>query len=94
MKDITTEEAIKRLHDLIHTCDVGIEKHGAYDDLFALDKQALEKVLNELEKKDKIIDAMAKRIQEDLKREYNIDRTIEQLKEFYREEVENHEKNI
>lgn len=42
MKDITTEEAIERLHDLIHTCDVGIEKHGAYDDLFALDKQAFD----------------------------------------------------
>ena len=32
------EEAKARIKDLIHTCDVGIENHGDYDDLFKKDK--------------------------------------------------------
>lgn len=40
------KKAIERMHDLIHTCEVGIEKHGQYDDLFKKDKQAIETVLN------------------------------------------------
>ena len=45
---MTEEEkkAIERMYDLIHTCEVGIEKHGQYDDLFDKDKQAIETVLN------------------------------------------------
>ena len=56
------KEAIARIHDLIHTCDVGIEKHGAYDDLFQKDKDALETVLAELEKQSKIINLMAEQL--------------------------------
>jgi hypothetical protein len=47
------KDAIERMQDLIHTCDIGIEKHGAYDDLFQKDKDALETILkkfNEYEK--------------------------------------------
>lgn len=44
------EDAIKRMNDLIHTCDVGIIEHGEYDDLFLKDKQAIEKVLQTLNK--------------------------------------------
>ena len=51
------EKAIERIHDLIHTCDVGIAKHGEYDDLFLLDKQALETVLNLIETQKAEIDA-------------------------------------
>lgn len=40
------KKAIERMHDLIHTCEVGIEKHGQYDDLFKKDKQAIDTVLN------------------------------------------------
>lgn len=61
------KEAIERVKDLIHTCDVGIQKYGEYDDLFQKDKDALETVLNliekqqaEIEKKDKIIDEIVK----------------------------------
>lgn len=50
------KDAIERMQDLIHTCDVGIQQHGAYDDLFQKDKDALETVLkrlNELESEEK-----------------------------------------
>lgn len=40
------KKAIERMYDLIHACEVGIEKHGQYDDLFEKDKQAIETVLN------------------------------------------------
>lgn len=42
------KDAIERMQDLIHTCDVGIQQHGAYDDLFQKDKDALETVLKKL----------------------------------------------
>lgn len=39
------EEIIERIKDLIRTCNVGIQEHGEYDDLFELDKTALEGIL-------------------------------------------------
>lgn len=39
------EEIIERIEDLIRTCNVGIQEHGEYDDLFQLDKTALEGIL-------------------------------------------------
>ena len=63
---MTREQAIDRMYDLIHTCEVGVKKYGSYNDLFSKDKEAIEIVLNmlkekdkEIEKKDKIIDEMA-----------------------------------
>jgi predicted RNase H-like nuclease (RuvC/YqgF family) len=40
------EEITERIKDLIHTCDFGIQQHGTYDDLFELDKTALEGILD------------------------------------------------
>lgn len=40
------KDAIERMQDLIHTCDVGIQQHGAYDDLFQKDKDAYKKFEN------------------------------------------------
>jgi urease accessory protein UreH len=58
MKDITTEEAVQIMRN--HIC--WIENKTV--------KQAIEKILNELEKKDKIIDAMAKFIDTELSSEH------------------------
>ena len=55
------KKAIERMYDLIHTCEVGIEKHGQYDDLFEKDKQAIETVLNlitRLEKENESLNKM------------------------------------
>ena len=43
---LSENEAIERMHDLIHTCEVGMKKNSQYDDLFEKDKQAIETVLN------------------------------------------------
>ena len=43
---MSEKEIIERINDLIETCNIGIKKHGAYDDLFNLDKQALEGILD------------------------------------------------
>ena len=36
-------EIIERINSLILTCNEGIAKYGIYDDLFKLDKEALER---------------------------------------------------
>lgn len=53
---MSEEEIISRIHDLIHTCDFGIEKHGEYDDIFELDKEALQGLLDLYNKKKKELD--------------------------------------
>ena len=57
---MTKVQAIKRMYDLINTYDVGIERHGAYDDLFKKDKEAIETVLSMLKEKDKEIEKLEK----------------------------------
>ena len=55
------KKAIERMYDLIHTCEVGMAKHGQYDDLFEKDKQAIETVLNlitRLEKENESLNKM------------------------------------
>lgn len=47
--EMTYEQAVERMKDLIHTCEVGIAEHGEYDDLFQKDKEAIEIVLGNLE---------------------------------------------
>ena len=59
MKDITTEEAV----EILNTFKLR-QKTKNYNKLSLEDVKATEKVLNELEKKDKIIDAMTKYIEE------------------------------
>jgi hypothetical protein len=66
MKDITTEEAIEILKNVIQKYK---ESHQ-FQNVINTDIIALEKVLNELEKKDKIIDAMAKFIDTELSSEH------------------------
>lgn len=77
------EEAIERMYDLIHTCEVGIEKHGEYDDLFKLDKEAIETVLSMLqeqqEEKDKIIELAVEIIS-------NLETDIPTIREQFRRE--------
>ena len=43
---MSEEEIITRIKDLIHTCDIGIQKHGEYDNLFELDRIALVGILD------------------------------------------------
>jgi hypothetical protein len=64
---MTDKEAIERMQDLIHTCDVGIEKHGEYDDLFKKDKEALVTILNIIQNQDKEIE-LSNRVIEKRKR--------------------------
>lgn len=61
-KKMNIEEAIERMHDLIHTCNAGIEKYGIYDDLFQKDKEAVETVLNMLKEKDREINRKSSNI--------------------------------
>ena len=61
-KKMNIEEAIERMHDLIHTCNAGIEKYGIYDDLFQKDKEAIETVLNMLKEKDREINRKSSNI--------------------------------
>lgn len=56
------EEARDRIKDIIHTCNIGIAEYGDYDELFKKDKEALEIALEELAKKDKVIDMMADKL--------------------------------
>lgn len=65
---MSKEEAIERMYDLIHTCEIGIAEHRACDDLFEKDKEALETVLNLLEKKDSkiaLLEQLNKKLQND-----------------------------
>ena len=67
-KKMNIEEAIERMHDLIHTCNAGIEKYGIYDDLFQKDKEAIETVLNMLKEKDREIEKLKKHNKELLRK--------------------------
>ena len=73
------KEAIERMYDLIHTCDVGIEKHGAYDDLFQKDKEAIETVLNLIQTQQAEIEHQKEK-RENQKKELSI--LYEKQKEF------------
>lgn len=81
------EEAIERMNDLIHTCDVGIKKHGDYDDLFQKDKEAIETVLNLIEKQKAEIEYWKEQAQgysdlsKQIKEEYE-----QRLEDYYNEE--------
>lgn len=92
MKD---KEAIERMYDLIHTCDIGIEEHGEYDDLFQKDKEAIETVLNiikkqnaEIKNQDNNIDTLVKEQDEREKYIYNLEEKIE-LKQVRIKNLEN-----
>ena len=62
---MSEEEVIKRLEDLIDTCNKGIEMHPYDKELFETDKTALETVLQLLEQKDKRIDELEKALVEE-----------------------------
>lgn len=59
---MSEEEVIKRLEDLIDTCNKGIEMHPYDKELFETDKTALETVLQLLEQKDNKIKELNKGI--------------------------------
>jgi uncharacterized lipoprotein YehR (DUF1307 family) len=64
MKDITTEEAVEKLKDITnHFKNIKTVVDTMEFNTFSMDIcEAIEKVLNELEKKDKIINAMTEYI--------------------------------
>lgn len=75
------KKAIERMYDFIHTCEVGIEKHGQYYDLFEKDKQAIETVLNlitRLQKENEEKDIKLKELQH---RKDNQEKRFKQYKE-------------
>lgn len=57
---MSEEEVIKRLEDLIDTCNKGVEMHPYDKELFETDKEALQTILQLLEQKDKRIDELEK----------------------------------
>lgn len=90
MKDITTEEAVDRLK---HTLELHILFFGDAGGV----QLALEKLLNELEKKDKIINAMTEFIDTELSSEH-LTRVLkkevlplktyrEDIKQYFEEEI-------
>lgn len=81
-KKMNIEEAIERMHDLIHTCNAGIEKYGIYDDLFQKDKEAIETVLNMLKEKDREIEKLKKHNKELLRKLRNRVKEVKELNKY------------
>jgi hypothetical protein len=97
MKDITTEEAIKFLKNIV-------KQNGDLDSstsvpFYKKEAKAIEKVLNELKNKDKIIDAMAQIIedcrQNDCLESEDIDLSqiagVKAIKQYFEKEVKDNE---
>lgn len=94
MKDITTEEAVAVLAEFKKTgYHLMLCKYeGSRQRTNRALEQAIEKVLNELEKKDKIIDAMALQLSgisiwDDQKEEPLILMTEEEVKQYFERKV-------
>ena len=84
------KEAIERMKDLMHTCEIGIEKHGEYDDLFQKDKEAIVTVLNLIERQQRIIEEQKSRYshlgrdaQKAVDYTFELNKEIEKYKEMY-----------
>jgi len=88
MKDITTEEAVKQVNDFLEGKKIQYGKGYKNNNNF----KAIEKVLNVLEKKDKLINAMAKEWFEldelFMIRGKNI-HSVDDLKKYFKRKVEN-----
>lgn len=89
---MSEEEIIERIKDLIRTCNVGIQEHGEYDDLFELDKTALEGILELYKKeKEKTPESVRKQFEVYQNRICELEEAIKELKEKNKE-LEEHQK--
>lgn len=93
-KKMNIEEAIERMHDLIHTCNAGIEKYGIYDDLFQKDKEAIETVLNMLKEKDKEIANLKNEINEAWEEWNNLEQSSYEEETRLKDEIKKKDKQI
>ena len=93
-KKMNIEEAIERMHDLIHTCNAGIEKYGIYDDLFQKDKEAIETVLNMLKEKDKEIANLKNEINEAWEEWNNLEQSAYEEETRLKDEIKKKDKQI
>ncbi len=92
MKDLTTEEAVEYVKDILKYPKLYASTENEGDFLRGIDKNKIEKVLNELENKDKIIDAMALQlfgvlIWDDKKEELITLDTAEEVKQYFERNV-------
>ena len=92
MKDTTTEEAVEYVKDILKYPKLYASTENEEDFLRGIDKNKIEKVLNELENKDKIIDAMALQlfgvlIWNDEKEELITLDTAEEVKQYFERSV-------
>ena len=92
MKDLTTEEAVEYVKDILKYPKLYASTENEGDFLRGIDKNKIEKILNELENKDKIIDAMALQlfgvlIWDDKKEELITLDTAEEVKQYFERNV-------
>lgn len=77
------EEITNRIQELIYTFDIEIKKHGGHDDLFELDKEALQGLLDlykqEKEKNKKLFEEYNKRVGTIIKYEQKIKKIIDKI---------------